>query len=122
MIHLVTNLTPKKKERIGRERSSPSREYFPIFLTETRYFERYETRLVRKALHDRRREQAEEVQRSGPRKRRQVNECLLFGGASTTGGYKKFWVNGRSVPAHFFAFFAKVGHLPRSMHWAESIW
>ena len=38
----------------------------------------------------------------------------LFRGASTTGGYKKFWANGRSLPAHFFAFFADLGYLPKA--------
>jgi len=40
-------------------------------------------------------------------------ECLLFQGASTTGGYRKFFVNGRSVSAHFFAFFKNIGYLPK---------
>jgi hypothetical protein len=38
--------------------------------------------------------------------------CLLFKGASTGGGYGKFWVNRRSMAAHFFAFFAEFGYLP----------
>jgi len=37
-------------------------------------------------------------------------ECLLFGGASTIETYPKFSVAGRSVSAHFFAFFAELGY------------
>lgn len=39
-------------------------------------------------------------------------DCSLFKGASTTGGYRKFWVNQRSVAAHIFAFFSEIGYLP----------
>jgi hypothetical protein len=39
-------------------------------------------------------------------------DCLFFNGASTTGGYAKFWVNRRSVAAHVFAFFSEHGYLP----------
>jgi hypothetical protein len=39
-------------------------------------------------------------------------DCLFFNGASTTGGYAKFWVNRRSIAAHVFAFFSEHGYLP----------
>jgi hypothetical protein len=39
-------------------------------------------------------------------------DCLFFNGASTTGGYAKFWVNRRSIAAHVFAFFSVHGYLP----------
>jgi hypothetical protein len=42
----------------------------------------------------------------------QSGDCLLFKGATTTGGYGKFWIEGRSVTAHFFAFFSEIGYLP----------
>ena len=42
----------------------------------------------------------------------QSGECLLFKGATTTGGYRKFWVNGRSIGAHIFAYFSEIGYLP----------
>lgn len=47
-------------------------------------------------------------------KLRRCRRCLLFHGASSTGGYRRFSVNGRSVSAHFFAFFAEVGRLPNA--------
>jgi hypothetical protein len=39
-------------------------------------------------------------------------DCLLFTGATTTGGYGRFSVAGRSINAHFFAFFSDHGYLP----------
>lgn len=39
-------------------------------------------------------------------------DCLLFTGASTTGRYGRFSVNGRSISAHVFAFFFELGYLP----------
>lgn len=40
------------------------------------------------------------------------SDCLLFSGASTTGAYGKFSFRGRSVTAHFFAFFLEKRFLP----------
>jgi HNH endonuclease len=38
--------------------------------------------------------------------------CLLYKGNSTTGGYRRFWVNGGSMLAHRFAYFEPLGYLP----------
>ena len=46
------------------------------------------------------------------RKIKRSGGCLLFRGAKTSGGYGRFWVNERSVNAHFFAFFLNIGYLP----------
>lgn len=43
-----------------------------------------------------------------------VGECLLFGGTSTAKKYPKFSIGGRTLSAHFFAFFARLGWLPKS--------
>lgn len=42
-----------------------------------------------------------------------VGECLFFGSASTSKKYPKFSVAGRTVSAHFFGFFNKLGFLPK---------
>jgi len=142
-------------------------EYIPdIPLSDTRWFEKYETRLVKKGMRiaaDNRKngkrfkandekhvgkyvigiirnlKAGKRVERIGPffpvkaefcfesdyritpadherfaRKLTAVGACLLFGDSSTTNTYPRFSVAGRSVSAHFFAFFAKLGYLPRS--------
>jgi hypothetical protein len=139
--------------------------YFPdIKLTETRFFEKYETGLLQEAMRIatenrkngkefkkldeenvgkyvlgilRKLKQGETVKKNGTSvtlnatvsiatnykitekdkarfkaKLTPDGDCLLFRGASTTGGYGKFWVNNRSVPAHYFAFFSEFGDLP----------
>jgi hypothetical protein len=140
--------------------------HFPdIPPSDTRWFEKYETRIVRRGMRiaaenrkNGRRFKAEDeenvgkyvmgiirnlkrgkrVEKTGPsflvkaefcfesdyritsadrgrfaKKLVRVGECFVFGGASTSKKYPKFSVASRNVSAHFFAFFEKLGYLPK---------